>query len=214
MREKLDSILAAAAAEYGVSMDSRKADMFFEYMRLLLEWNAKFNLTGITAPDEIYIRHFADSLSIMPHIAESADLADIGSGAGFPGIPAAIARPDLNVAMIESTGKKVTFLNEAISRLGIVNARAYNGRAEDLGKDAAFRGRYGAVTARAVASLPVLIGYCLPFLKPGGIFVAMKGSKTDEIETSRGCIEKVVNFQLADGSGRNLVLIREISRNL
>ena len=159
---------------------SRIADKLERYRQLLMEWNQRFNLTGITDDEGITLRHFVDSLTVLTVLpARPLKLIDVGSGAGFPGIPLNIARPDLNVTVMDSVAKKVKFCAEVIRQLGLSNIRAMQGRAEEAAHQQALREQFDCVTARAVATLPTLVEYLLPFVKVGGMCVAMKGSDAE-----------------------------------
>lgn len=152
---------------------------FEKYAELLKDWNTRINLTAITDDEEIKVKHFQDSLTILPYIKEGT-LADIGTGAGFPGLPVAIERPDISVTLVDSLEKRVKFLQCVVDTLELKNVKCIHARAEDFGRDPDFREKFDYVTARAVASMPVLLEYCLPLLKNKGHFVAMKGANADE----------------------------------
>lgn len=162
-------------------------DKFDIYKNHLQEVNKVLNLTAITDDEGIYLKHFYDSLLIEKHIPKNASLCDIGSGAGFPGLVLAIARPDLKVTLVEPTLKRCNFLNEVIELLDLNNVIVLNERAEDLAND--YREQFGVVTARAVAYLDILSELCLPLVKSGGVFVAMKGAKgIEELNISKNAI--------------------------
>lgn len=161
--------------EFG--LNSTKISKFEQYLDLLLEWNEKFNLTAITDKDEIEEKHFIDSIEILKYFdLKNKTLIDIGSGAGFPGIPLAIAEPTLEVTLLEATGKRVKFLNEAVSKLGLTNVKVIQGRAEELGT----REKYDIVTARAVKELNILLEISFYLAKVGGSFIGYKSSAVDE----------------------------------
>lgn len=183
--------LSEGAAALGIALDDAQLVAFARYRDLLLEWNQRFNLTAITDPREVLTRHFLDSLTVasaLPAALREGQprLLDVGSGAGFPGLALAIAFPAWRVTALEATGKKVGFLEHVIATLGLRQARALAGRAEELAHVPAERGRYEVVTARAVAALPVLLEYCQPFARPGGLVVApKKGDLTAELAAGR-----------------------------
>jgi len=152
---------------------------FDKYAELLKDWNTRINLTAITDDEGIRVKHFQDSLSILPYLKEGT-LADIGTGAGFPGLPVAIERPDIQVTLVDSLDKRVKFLQCVVDTLELKNVKCVHARAEDFGRDPEFRETYDYVTARAVASMPVLLEYCLPLLKDKGRFVAMKAANADQ----------------------------------
>ena len=157
-------------------------DQFLLYRQELLEWNTRFNLTAITDPEEVLFKHFLDSLSLLlVYDKPQTRLLDIGAGAGFPGLPLKFVRPDWHVTLLEATGKKVTFLQHIIETLQLENIVAVQGRAEELARKSEYRGAFDVVTARAVASLPVLLEYAAPFCHVGGkIILFKKGDKQEE----------------------------------
>lgn len=152
---------------------------FNTYMKLLKDWNTRINLTAITEDEEIKLKHFQDSLSILPYI-EGGSLVDVGTGAGFPGLPIAIERPDVSVTLVDSLDKRVKFLQCVVDTLELKNVKCIHARAEEFGRNPEYREKFDYATARAVASMPVLLEYCLPLLKNGGRFLAMKGANAAE----------------------------------
>lgn len=206
---------------FGVELDSLACERFDTYARLLVEWNEKINLTAITEPDLIVTRHFADSLSFFKaaNPQEYASLIDVGSGAGFPGMPIKIARNDMSVTLLDSTNKRIAFLQEVASKLGI-EVNAVHSRAEEAAVKPELREQFDFATARAVAQLNVLSEYCLGFVKVGGSFVAMKGKLTDEelteaknaISVMGGKIAERTVLELSDSSERSLLTINKISQ--
>lgn len=154
--------------------------MLRRYLDLMLEKNRSLNLTAVRDPDTAWTRHILDSLTLAPFVEGSRKLLDLGSGGGLPGIPLAIVRPDLEVTLLEATGKKARFLEEAIAELGLPNLCVVNARAEDTGRDPDYRGRFDVVTARALASLSSLVEMALPFLERRGRLLAMKGARLPE----------------------------------
>lgn len=214
----LEAYLKDGAAEFGAGLDKDMIRALFEYKRLLLQWNEKMNLTAITDDKEIISKHFVDSLSIVPYLKEIGSLIDVGTGAGFPGMPLKIVIPDLDVVLLDSLEKRVGFLDAVISTLGLDGIKAVHMRAEDAGMSPDFRERFDAATARAVAAMPVLLEYCLPFVRTGGIFIAMKGNSEQEISMSGkalevlgGKIEEVKEFTLPDTDiKRSVIIIRKL----
>jgi 16S rRNA (guanine527-N7)-methyltransferase len=180
--------LAAGAQRLGLNLSPQQLQQFLRFRALLLEWNERINLTSITTPQEVLSKHFLDSLSCLLAIPDwqarkEAKLLDVGSGGGFPGIPLALACPTWQVTLLEATGKKVRFLQEAREQLELRNVDALQGRAEEVAHDAHHRAQYDLVTARGLASLPILLEYCLPFCRPGGLVIAhKKGEISAEIE--------------------------------
>ena len=187
----LRTLLLEGAAAFGVSLDAPAADRFERYAEILRDWNGRVNLTAIVDDEGIATRHFVDSLSLAPRLREALSarpsgapalrLVDVGSGAGFPGLPLAIAFPELSTTLVDSLGKRVAFLDAVIADLRLPNVATRHARAEDAAREPALRGTFDFATARAVASLPVLCEYCLPFLRPGGLFCAMKGRADEDV---------------------------------
>ena len=169
------------------------------YYSLLAEWNQKFNLTAITDREGVFARHFEDSIAAAEYIPQGAKLCDIGSGAGFPGLPLKIVRPDLSVTLFDSVNKKITFLNEVIARLEQEGVTAVHIRAEDAGASALYREQFDAAVSRAVAPLPVLCEYALPLIKTGGLFIAYKtaAAADNEIALAQNAI-KVLNGKVKE----------------
>lgn len=174
--------LTKAAEEFGISLETTQLQAFDTYYQLVIEWNQKMNLTAITEPEEFAVKHVIDSLSAldMARFPKNASLIDVGTGAGFPGIPLKIMRPDLKLVLVDSLNKRVGFLREVASRLAFSDTEAIHGRAEELARDKQYREKFTLATARAVARLNVLCELCVPFIKTGGYFIAMKGAQYQE----------------------------------
>jgi len=199
-------LLKAGASELGIELSEAQLAQFDEFAALLVEANRNFNLTRITEPEGMVISHFLDSLVCLwaQEVSGGKRVIDVGTGAGFPGIPIKIARPDLGLTLVDGTLKKIRFLAESIERLGLEGAEAIHGRAEELAHEKAYREHYDVAYARALAELPVLVELCLPFVKPGGLVVATKGPGIDaEIDAARpiigqlgGAIEKIVRTHI------------------
>lgn len=219
LNEKYIKLLKNDAIKFGISLSVRQEEMFSLYAELLVEWNEKINLTAITDEEGIVIKHFLDSISIMPSIsAETKCLIDVGTGAGFPGIPIKIVKDKIKVTLLDSLEKRVKFLDEVSQRLGLKDIYSVHGRAEDFGSDKKYREQFDIATARAVASLPVLLEYCLPFVKVGGLFIAMKGPDAqNEIKDSEkaldvlgGEIMEVKEFTLPHSDNeRSIIIIKK-----
>ena len=173
---------AQTLSEHGLSASEVQLDQFRQYYEQLADWNERVNLTAITDREQVYAKHFFDSLTIalfLP-LQEMEVAADIGSGAGFPGLPLKIMFPHLRLVIVDSLQKRIHFLEHVVSSLGLKDVVCMHGRAEDLARRPDLRDRFDLVTARAVARLPVLNELCLPFVRPGGRFVAMKGPQGQE----------------------------------
>ena len=197
----------------GFILSDNQLALFEEYYKILVFYNEKFNITAITDKKDVYIKHFIDSLLGAEFI--NGDFLDVGSGGGFPSVPVKLFKPELKATLLEATGKKCEFLKEVIKTLKLDNVNVINGRAEELAHDNSFREKFDFVTARAVAAMPVLAEYCLPFVKTGGNFVAYKGDNDAEIKDSvsavkilGGKIEKTVKFDLF-GNNRNIVVVKK-----
>ena len=216
----MKSLLKKGFEEMNIPWDEDIYKKLVIYKELLLEWNNKFNLTAITDETEIMVKHFLDSLSIWDGVKNRRSLADVGSGAGFPGIPLKIIGFSGETVLMDSLNKRVGFLTAVIKELDLKNCRGEHIRAEDAGRGS-FREKFDAVTARAVANLPVLCEYCLPLVKKGGVFIAMKGPEAEEevkkslsaINKLGGSLERVEKFQLSGtDNSRILVYIEKIGR--
>ena len=201
--------------KYGILLNSEQEEKFEKYYELLVFYNEKFNITTITDKEEVYIKHFVDSVLSVDKL-KSGNLIDVGSGGGFPAIPIKIMRDDIDVTLLEATGKKCTFLQVVIDELGLKNIRVINDRAEIKAKDENFREKFDICSARAVARLNTLCEYCMPFVKVNGTFVSYKANAEEEILESEnavkilgGKVDKVYNYTLEDAK-RTLVFIRKI----
>lgn len=202
----------------GLELSEQKIESFFKYKELVLEWNKRLNLTAICDDKEFVIKHFLDSLTVLKYLGKiKGRLIDVGTGAGFPGIPLKIAVDNLDVSLLDSLEKRVKFLDNVINDLDLKNIHAMHSRAEDAGNDGNYRESYDFCVARAVASLPVLCEYCLPFVKVNGLFLAMKALKSSEIDDSKraleilgGKVEDVIDFTLPlTDNNRKIIMIRK-----
>lgn len=171
-----------AAAEYGIELSDKQYEQFNRYYELLIEWNEKINLTAITAPQEVAVKHMIDSLTAWDgkRLKNVKSMIDVGTGAGFPGIPLKIYQPQLKLTLLDSLNKRIKFLQTVVDELGLSDVECIHARAEEGAKNPKLREKHDLAVSRAVARLPVLAEYCLPFVKVGGIFAALKGMKFAE----------------------------------
>ena len=203
----------------GITIDNTALDRFDLFARLLVEWNKKMNLTAITEPQEIEVKHFLDCLLVQKYFDFSSvkTAVDIGAGAGFPSIPLLICNENVEFTLVDSLNKRLDFLSVVCKELGI-NANLIHSRAEELGQNEEFRESFDLALARAVAPMNVLSEYCLPFVKSGGSFVALKGSNDDitpaqnAIKTLGGELVNNVSYKLNDGDLRTLAIVKKISQ--
>lgn len=175
-------ILKKAAEEYGISLSKTQLRQFDRYQELLVEWNQKMNLTALTEPKDVAIKHMIDSVSVYDEkwFSEGMSVIDVGTGAGFPGLPLKILCPSLKVTLLDSLNKRVKFLETVVSELGLSDIVCVHARAEEAARQKQYREKFDAVVSRAVARLPILAEYDLPFVRVGGFFAAMKGAKYEE----------------------------------
>ncbi|MDD6848132.1 MAG: 16S rRNA (guanine(527)-N(7))-methyltransferase RsmG [Oscillospiraceae bacterium] len=216
----IKNYLSDALEKLNIEISHTQLSQFERYFNLLVEWNSKINLTRITQPEEVAVKHFADSLTLLKYVdvKTNARLVDVGTGAGFPGIPIKIMRPDINLTLLDSLNKRLVFLEEVCNSIGI-DAEFVHTRAEQGGADGDFREKFDVVTSRAVARLNTLSEYCIPYVKTGGTFVAMKGPELQEelkesqnaVKVLGGEVENVWEFSLPDDSRRTIVAIKKIS---
>lgn len=199
-------IVKQAACEYGLELTEGQVEELTTYFELLVEWNEKVNLTAITAPQDVAVKHMIDSLSCYDPLIfkKEAKIIDVGTGAGFPGLPLKIFRPDLKLTLFDSLNKRIKFLQAVASAIGITDINFVHSRAEDGGKNKQLREQYDIAVSRAVARLNVLCEWCMPFVAVGGFFIALKGSQYSlEVEEARGALKalggeivKVENIKL------------------
>ena len=211
--------LRSLALQSGIELDQTALDRFDTYAKLLVEWNGKMNLTAITEPEEIEVKHFLDCLMLPKYfdLGNTKTVIDVGAGAGFPSVPLLIYNADLCLTMMDAINKRLTFLDTAIHAIGL-EANLVHSRAEDSGQDKNYREMFDLATARAVAPMNVLAEYCLPFVKVGGYFVALKGSNDDTeqakdaIATLGGEVVSNVSYKLNGTEPRSIVVVKKISQ--
>ena len=208
--------LKRACEKNEIMLLEEQIEKFYKYMNLLIEWNQKINLTAIVEPKEIIQKHFIDSMSVLDYLQDKKKIIDVGTGAGFPGIPIKIANPNINVTLLDSLQKRVNFLEEVVSQLELDKIKVVHSRAEDYAKEN--RESYDVAISRAVANMSTLVEYLLPYVKQDGIVICMKGPNIeDELEKSKkaisilgGKIEHIEHLFLDEEMERNLIIIRKI----
>ena len=214
--------IAPLCKEFGIVLDETKIKKLNLYGNLLIEWNEKINLTAITEPEDVLIKHFYDCILFFKHneVPVGASLIDVGTGAGFPGLVLKIVREDLKVTLLDSLNKRITFLKDVIEKCELKNIEAIHSRAEDGGKNPLYREKYDIACARAVANMPVLMEYCTPFVKVGGRFIAMKGpSAEEEVALCDNAIKilktekpTIICEKLPNNDPRTFVIFKKISQ--
>ena len=201
-----------------IKLSVEQLEKFYSYMSLLLEWNEKMNLTAITEPNEIILKHFVDSLTILNEINNNSKVVDVGTGAGFPGIPLSIANESLKITLVDSLNKRLIFLQEVIDKLELKNIEIIHSRAEDFGQNKKYRENFDFATSRAVANLSTLSEYLIPLVKINGKCICMKASDVEEeinqaknaINVLGGTIEKIEEFKLPESDiGRTIIIINK-----
>lgn len=204
--------------EHGITLTDKQKKQFETYFRLLVEWNEKINLTAITDKEEVYLKHFYDSIApILQGYIDNSPLSilDIGAGAGFPSIPMKILYPEIDITIIDSLNKRINFLNILVNELELSGVHFFHGRAEDFGQDRVFRAKFDIVTARAVARMQVLAELTIPFLKVNGRLIALKAAAAEEelisaekaLKTLFSQVTVNKNYKLPNGDDRNITIV-------
>lgn len=214
-------LMKEAALEAGMNLSEHQYEQFIKYMRLVQEWNEKINLTAITEDEEVIKKHFIDCIKAFKseEIKNAKTLIDVGTGAGFPGLPIAIMQPELKVTLLDSLNKRINFLNTVVRELGLKNVVTIHSRAEDGARKPELREKFDIATSRAVANMAVLSEFCMPYVKVGGHFVALKGPSIDEelqdgknaIGTLGGKLKGIIEVQIEGTDLRhNIVEVKKI----
>ena len=215
-KEEFKKVFMEYAKKIDIDINEEQINKFYDYMNLLIEWNKKINLTAITDYNEITLKHFVDSLTINKCIKENNYVVDVGTGAGFPGIPLKIIRDDINIVLVDSLNKRINFLNEVIKELNLKNIETVHARAEEFGRNKKYRQKFDVATSRAVANLSTLSEYMIPLVKINGRCICMKGKEIKEelkdslnaIKVLGGKVENVEEFELADNDiNRSIIYI-------
>lgn len=205
--------------ELGINLSEKQKEDFYTYMNLLISWNEKINLTAITEPKDVIIKHFVDSLTIFKALEPGKKIIDVGTGAGFPGIPIKIYDETAKVTLLDSLNKRIIYLNDVIQKLEIKNIESIHGRVEEIANKKEYRQQYDVATSRAVAALNILVEYLLPLVKVGGKCICMKGPEIQDeltnaenaIKVLGGKLEQVINFKLPNTDfERNLIIVKKI----
>ncbi len=219
MNNHFNKKIVELAKKINIDLKEEEVQKYYDYMNLLLEWNKKINLTAITEEDDVILKHFIDSMTVIKYLKNNDKIIDVGTGAGFPGIPLAIIRPESEITLLDSLNKRIWFLNDVIKKINLKNVTAIHSRAEDFGQNKINREKYDISISRAVANLTILVEYLLPLVKIGGKCICMKGTNVEEeIENAKFAINelggKIINIDkltLPDSDmERNVVIIEKI----
>ena len=219
MNKDFKNIINELSKKININLSDEQIEQFYEYMKLLLEWNEKINLTAITETNDIILKHFIDSLTILKYVNEKNNIIDVGTGAGFPGIPIGIIKEKNKITLLDSLNKRILFLEEIIRKLNLKNINTIHGRAEEIGQDKISREKYDIAVSRAVANMTTLVEYLLPLVKIGGICICMKGPQVEkELEDAEfaikefgGEIDKIEKIKLPNSDmERNIVIIKKV----
>ena len=214
---KYFDMLKEACENEGLTFDDKMYNNFIEYKGLIKEWNEKINLTAITEDEEIIKKHFIDSIKVFkcPYVKEAKNIIDIGTGGGFPGIPMKIVKSDCSMVLLDSLNKRINFLNEVIDKLDLNDIKTIHGRAEDFAQRTEYRENFDLAVSRAVANLTVLLELCLPYVKVGGYFVALKGPSIEEeikdatvaLRVLGGSIKEIIEVDIAGSDLKHNLLV-------
>lgn len=218
---KYYELMKSAANSVGMEFNEDKYEKFIKYMKLVQEWNEKINLTAITEDDEFIKKHFIDCIKAFKsdQMKEANSIIDVGTGAGFPGIPIAIMRDDVEVCLLDSLNKRINFLNTVVRELGLKNVTTIHSRAEDGARKKELRESFDVATSRAVANMAVLSEYCIPYVKVNGYFIALKGPAIEEelsnaknaIGTLGGKLKNVIELEIEDTDLKhNIVIVEKV----
>ena len=217
-KEKFIEIMQEKLKKLEIHFSMEQTEQFFEYMKLLIDWNEKINLTAITEPEEIITKHFIDSLTILKYIKNDYKIVDVGTGAGFPGIPLCIMNPTIKMTLVDSLNKRLIFLQEVVNTLKLKNIEIVHARAEELGQNIKYRETFDVATSRAVANLSTLSEYLIPLVKINGKIISMKASNAKQeideaqnaIQILGGQIESIEEFNLPESDiGRTVIIINK-----
>ena len=217
-KEAFLSQMEAKLLDLKIRFSVEQLEQFFVYMNLLIEWNEKMNLTAITEPEEIVLKHFIDSITILNKLEDNAKIVDVGTGAGFPGIPLSIMNPTLKITLVDSLNKRLIFLQEVVNELNLKNIEIVHARAEEFGQNKKYRESFDFATSRAVANLATLSEYLIPLVKVKGKVISMKAADANDeindakkaIEILGGKIEKIDEFNLPQSDiGRTVITIKK-----
>ena len=217
-KEKFFEKMQEKSMFLNIHFSVEQLEQFFVYMNLLIEWNEKMNLTAIIEPEEIILKHFIDSITILKEIKDDSKIVDVGTGAGFPGIPLSIMNPTLKITLVDSLNKRLIFLQEVVDKLKLKNIEIVHARAEEFGQNKKYREKFDISTSRAVANLSTLSEYLIPLVKLGGKVISMKAAEAqDEINEAKkaieilgGKIEKIEEFNLPQSDiGRTIITIKK-----
>ena len=215
-KKRFEEEMSKKSKILGVRLSVEQIEQFYKYMNLLIEWDEKMNLTAITEPKEIILKHFIDSITILKYIDDNSKLVDVGTGAGFPGVPLSIMNPTLKITLVDSLNKRLIFLQEVVKELNLKHIEIVHARAEEFGQNKNYREKFDIATSRAVANLATLSEYLVPLVKIGGKIISMKASNAKEeindaqkaIEVLGGKIEKIEEFDLPESDiGRTIIII-------